>query len=146
MGRPTKYDPTFCDKVIACGEEGDTLAAMAEACDVHRETLNDWIDEHPEFSDAVKRGLQKAQIWWEKKGRVATFGGVEGFNATSYIFQMKNRFKQDWRDKQETELTGKDGGAIQMEQVANDAESFARSIAGLAARGSAGSGVSAPKP
>ena len=32
------------------------------------------------------------------------------------------------------ELTGKDGAAIQLEQVKNDAQSFARSIAGLASR------------
>lgn len=106
MSRPTKYDPSFCETVVKCGEEGDTLAGMAEACDVHRETLNDWIVEHSEFSDAVKRGLQKAQAWWEKQGRIATFGGKEGFNATSFIFNMKNRFKDDWRDKHETEHSG----------------------------------------
>ena len=105
-GRPTKYKPEFCDVVLRIGEEAGTLAAMAEACDVNRETLNDWIAKNPEFSDAVKRGLQRAQVWWESQGRLATFGGFDGFNATSYIFQMKNRFKEDWRDKQETEHSG----------------------------------------
>jgi hypothetical protein len=33
-----------------------------------------------------------------------------------------------------SELTGKNGGAIQMEQVKNDAAAFARSVAGLSAR------------
>lgn len=98
-GRPSKYDPALCGVVIACGENGDTLAAMAEACDIDRGTLNEWMDAHEEFSRAVKRGLQKAQAWWEERGRVATFGGVEGFNATSFIFNMKNRFKEDWADR-----------------------------------------------
>jgi len=105
-GRPSKYKPEFCKTVIDCGTEGKTLAAMAEACGVNRETLNDWIVAHPAFSDAVKRGLQKAQVWWEDQGRIATFGGCEGFNATSFIFNMKNRFKEDWRDKVETEHSG----------------------------------------
>lgn len=105
-GRPTKYKTEFCDLVVQAGEDGETLAGMAERCDVHRETLNDWIAQHPEFSDAVKRGLQKSQIWWERQGRLATFGGTEGFNATSYIFHMKNRFKDDWRDKVENEHSG----------------------------------------
>ena len=105
-GRPSKYDPSFCDVVIAAGEEGKTLAGMADALDVDRETVNNWRDQHPEFSRAIKRGLEKAQAWWEDQGRIATFGGVDGFNATSYIFQMKNRFKDDWRDKQDVDVKG----------------------------------------
>lgn len=35
---------------------------------------------------------------------------------------------------QQIEHAGKDGGAIQMEQVKNDAAAFARSVAGLSAR------------
>lgn len=105
-GRPTKYDPSFCDTVLESGTAGKTLAGMAEDLDIDRSTLNDWMEQHEEFSRAVKRGLQKAQAWWEDQGRIATFGGVEGFNATSYIFQMKNRFRDDWRDKQEREHSG----------------------------------------
>jgi len=106
-GRPTKYKPEFCDVVVGVGEDGGTLAEMAEACDVDRSTINDWIDRHPDFSRAIKRGQQKAQIWWEKQGKLATFGGIDGFNATSYIFNMKNRFKDDWREKQEVTQTVK---------------------------------------
>lgn len=105
-GRPSKYDPAFCDKVIELGAEGKTLAGMADALDIDRSTLTDWCEKHDEFSRAVKRGLDKAQAWWEEQGRVATFGGIEGFNATSYIFQMKNRFKDDWREKTEQHNTG----------------------------------------
>lgn len=105
-GRPTKYDPAFCDTVMATGEGGGSLAEMAEACDVDRETINNWMAREEEFSRAVKRGLQKAQVWWERQGRSATFGDTDGFNATSYIFNMKNRFKDDWRDKVETEHSG----------------------------------------
>lgn len=100
-GRPSKYDPAHCATVIASGEEGKTLAEMASDLDVDRATINDWMERHEEFSRAVKRGLDKAQAWWEMKGRLATFGGCDGYNATSYIFNMKNRFKDDWRDKVE---------------------------------------------
>lgn len=102
-GRPTKYKKEFCDVVIAAGEDGETITGMAEACDVHRETLREWMDAHPEFSAAVKRGLQKSQVIWERIGRQATMGAIDNFNATSYIFNMKNRFKEDWRDKHEVD-------------------------------------------
>lgn len=104
--RPSKYDPAFCEAVIAAGKEGKTKAEMAAEIDVDRETLNNWMDRHPEFSRAVKRGLDYAQAWWEGKGREATFKN-EGFNATSYIFNMKNRFSDDWRDKVESDVNAR---------------------------------------
>jgi hypothetical protein len=114
-GRPTKYDESFCAIVLAAGEDGKTLAGMAEALDVDRETVNNWREAHPEFSRAVKRGLQKAQAWWEDQGRIATFGAIDGFNATSYIFQMKNRFRDDWNDTIKQEHSGPKDGPIQTE-------------------------------
>jgi len=105
-GRPTKYDPAFCQTVIECGKQGMTLAEMADALNVNRATVNEWTQQHEEFSSAVKLGLEKALSWWERNGRTATFGSHPGFNATSYIFQMKNRFRDDWRDKVEQEHSG----------------------------------------
>ncbi len=40
---------------------------------------------------------------------------------------------------QQMEMTGKDGGAIQMEQVKNDAAAFTSAVVGLAARSGAAS-------
>lgn len=114
-GRPTDYREEFCDKVVELGREGKTIAEMAAALDVNRATVKDWTTKYPAFSSAVKLGLELAQAWWEKKGRDATFGAHPGFNATSYIFQMKNRFKEDWRDRVDHEVAGPNGGPIQHE-------------------------------
>ena len=108
-GRPTKYDPSFCERVIEAGAEGKTLAEMASDLDIDRSTLADWREQHPEFSRAVKYGLEKAQAWWEKNGRLATFGAFDGFNATSYIFQMKNRFSEEWKDRKDIDHSSSDG-------------------------------------
>ena len=105
-GRPTDYKPALCDRVLELGAEGKTLAEIAADLDVARSTLNDWRAKHEEFAYAINRALEKAQAWWENNGRIATFGGFDGFNATSYIFQMKNRFRDDWRDKIEQEHSG----------------------------------------
>jgi len=108
-GRPTKYKKEFCEVVVKVGERGDTITAMAEACDIHKETLRDWMAAHPEFSVAVNRGLQKAQAWWEQKGKEMAVGDISAGNPTTYIFNMKNRFKEDWRDKHEVDNTSSDG-------------------------------------
>ena len=108
-GRPTKYRPEFCEQVIECGEQGMGLAEMASELDIHYSTFQAWQDEKPEFSEAVKEARRQSQAWWERQGRLATFGGVDGFNATSYIFQMKNRFREDWADRREMDHSNTDG-------------------------------------
>lgn len=105
MGRPTDYDPAFCEKVMALGREGASKAEMAAELGCARSTFALWEEAHAEFSEAVKAAVDLSQAWWEKQGRLATFGGTEGFNATSFIFNMKNRFPGDWKDKVEQDQT-----------------------------------------
>lgn len=103
-GRPSKYDSAMCDRVVELGRIGASRAEMAAELGISRS--NAWYayqEKHEDFRDAVKEAEALSQAWWEKKGREATFGGCDGFNATSYIFQMKNRFSHDWRDKQDHE-------------------------------------------
>lgn len=105
-GRPTKYDPSMCARVVELGHEGASKAEISAELGISRDTFNQWEKDHPEFSDASKASTAAAQAWWERRGRIATFGGYEGFNATAFIFTMKNRFPADWRDKQEVEHSG----------------------------------------
>lgn len=104
-GRPSKYKPEFCDRVIEIGKTGASKAEMAVDLDIAYSNFDRWTQERPEFQEAVKEAVRQSQAWWEKKGRSGTFGEIQGFNATSYIFQMKNRFSEDWRDKQEHDVT-----------------------------------------
>lgn len=105
IGRPSKYDPAMCETVIELGKVGASRAEIALELDIHIDTFIEWQKQHPAFSEAVKRAMQLAQGWWEKQGRLSTFAGKD-FNATSYIFQMKNRFRDDWADRQVNEQTG----------------------------------------
>jgi hypothetical protein len=112
MSRPTDYDPAYCEKVVDLGRSGASKAEMAHALGCTRQTMDNWAAAHPEFLDAVKEAVEASQGWWESEGRKATFGATPNFNATSFIFNMKNRFPADWRDKQDHELTGANGGPI----------------------------------
>lgn len=103
MARPSDYDPAYCDTVIELGKTGASKAEMAAELGCARSTFALWEGAHPEFSEAVKDAVSWSQAWWEKQGRIATFGGVDGFNSTAFIFNMKNRFPSDWKDKQEVD-------------------------------------------
>lgn len=104
VGRPSDYDPAFCEEAIAFLADGYSLAALAGEIGVARSTIYKWVDEHPEFSDAVKRGQAKAVLWWEKANRNLAMTG-DG-NATACVFGLKNRAADEWRDKIETEHSG----------------------------------------
>lgn len=123
MGRPTIYDPTWMiETIIDVGKKGGSITEMGVAIGVyHRSTLYDWAQKHPDFNNALKAAAAYSQAWWEEQGRVATFGGYENFSAASYIFQMKNRFPNSWRDVRQNEVSGLDGGAIQIETKTIDA-------------------------
>ena len=114
-GRPTKYKPEMCKKVIEFGKQGMSKCAIGVRLDISHDTFCRWQKENTKFSEAVKEAMRHSQAWWEEKGREATFGGVDGFNATSYIFNMKNRFRDEWNDTVKAEVTGKDGDAIKHE-------------------------------
>lgn len=98
-GRPTKYKPEFCDLVIEVGEQGGWLCEMAEACDVHRNTFDFWIKEHPEFLEALTRAKQKAQAWFERTGREAMF--AEKFNSSLWQKQMSARHPQEYTERRD---------------------------------------------
>ena len=116
-GRISKFDKSYCKKLEGFGVDGEGVAEALILLKISRDTFYRWQEEHETFSDAVKQFKRNSQAWWEKEGRKATFGEKPGFNATSFIFNMKNRFKEDWSDMTKTELSGPDGGAIPIEEI-----------------------------
>lgn len=113
-GRPTKYKPEFCEKVKELAAKGASKTECAVELGISWQSFHEYQREYPQFSDAVKEAERLCQAWWEKKGREATFGKYEGFSASSYIFQMKNRFPWDWRDQTQVDKRNvdKDGNDL----------------------------------
>lgn len=133
-GRPSKYDPKYCDELIAYfdqepyedralehyGKDGQvswvdykrmanklpTLRAFAKKIEVNVDTVYEWIKVHQEFSEAFTHA-KDLQKWFLIEN------GLNGcYNPAFAIFTAKNI--TDMRDKQEVtnELVGelqKDG-------------------------------------
>lgn len=95
-GRPTKYKPEFCALIIEVGSIGGWLSEMAEACDVHRSTMDEWASVHPEFSEALTRAKQKAQAWFEKTGREGLT--ADKFNSALWAKQMSARHRDEYTE------------------------------------------------
>lgn len=112
-GRPSSYNPEFCQQVEDFMALGYSKMAAAGNVGVCYNTLKAWMEEHPEFLTAVKRGEAKRTQILE----MGLLTAETGPQVTSRIFALKNAAPDEWRDKQHTELTGANGGPIQTEDV-----------------------------
>lgn len=109
-GQPTKYKPEYCDKLIEHMSKGLSYQSFPALLDTCLKTVYNWEKEHPEFLQAKVIGRQKQQLFYEDLGAKASTGKVKNFNATAFVWMSKNML--GWRDRQDIELSGKDGGPI----------------------------------
>ena len=107
-GRPTKYRKEMCEEVISFMAQGFSKAEAAAHLGISEETFHQWKKAKPEFSESVKEGSRQSSLWWAKIGMAGMTGKIAGFNATTWIFNMKNR--HGWKDKQE--ITGEGGESL----------------------------------
>ena len=135
-GAPSKYDPEKHPRTaLAFARKGATNPEIAGVLGVSHETLNQWCKKYPELSDALKCGKAEADSkvetslyqraigyeYIERKEFISP-SGQKRFeisykfippDTTAQIFWLKNRRPDEWRDKQQQEITGKDGGPIE---------------------------------
>ena len=137
-GRPSSYKPEFPEQARELTLLGATNDDLARFFKVAGSTIDKWIKEKPEFSGAVKEGRERADamvaqrlfaraMGYEheavkivadaKTGSVVQVPYTERFapDTTAAIFWLKNRRPDLWRDRKETELSGKDGGPLVVE-------------------------------
>jgi len=113
VGRPTKYKPEMCQQAIELGKIGASKQEIAMKLGISITcAFYDWQEKYPEFQEAIKEAELQAMVWWEIQGREKTFNSA-GFNPTAYIFQMKNRFSSQYKDRSPQE--GHNGGHITIE-------------------------------
>ena len=103
-GRPTEYKPEYCQQLIDHMAEGFSFESFAGLLGVSKQTIYNWLEHFPEFVDAKKAGFEASRLTWEKIGKKIADEGSG--NATAFIFNMKNRFREDWNDKQQIEHSG----------------------------------------
>ena len=114
VGRPTSYDPSFCDAVIELGKKGKSKAQIACHLNVARQTLENWASEYPEFLDAITRAQDFALCWWEDQAQSYMLEDKEGqrLNASIWSRSMAARFPKDYRQEVKQEITGADGAPL----------------------------------
>ena len=130
-GRPTDYRPDYAEQARKLCELGMTDDELAKFFEVTTRTIYRWQAQHDEFCQALKVGKSPADDRVERslyhKACGYTFDSEKVFNyqgeivraktvehvppdTTAAIFWLKNRRKDEWRDRHEH--TGADGTAL----------------------------------
>jgi hypothetical protein len=123
-GRPPKFRPEFVDQARKLAALGATDREIAEFFDVEERTVYRWKHDHEEFCQALKTGKDFAddrveQSLYRKavgysfdsekifqyEGVVVRAPTVEHVppSDTAAIFWLKNRRKDEWRDRHEVQ-------------------------------------------
>ena len=152
--------PDGLTRLEAYARDGLTDELIAEKMGIRRETLYDWKNKFDNISNALKRGKEVVDTEVENKLYQRAMGytyeeitqepvkdrdtGEISMqvtkivkkevqpDTTAQIFWLKNRKPTEWRDKTNVELTGKDGGPVEIE---SPRERIERRIAITASRG-----------
>lgn len=141
MARPSKYKKEFAEQARKLCLLGATDKSLAEFFEVTESTINKWKVDHKEFSESIKRGKEIADAEVASKlyhratgyehaeddirsvnGEIVITPTVKHYapDTTAAIFWLKNRQKDQWRDKQDHEHTGKDGGPIETKELSDN--------------------------
>ena len=114
VGRPSKYDPAFCEQTIELGKEGKSIEQIAVRLGVGTRTMYEWRDNHPEFLRALEIAKECEQDWWETVAQRHMLEEKDApkINATIWSRSMAARFPRKYRESIKQEITGADGSAL----------------------------------
>jgi len=131
VGRPTEYDPSYCDKVIELGMLGKSFEQMSAQLNVSYRTLCRWRDSHEEFCHALEDAQALSQAWWEDQAQchMLEYKDGERLNPSLWSRSMAARFPGKYSERVKQEISGpggtqlKTGFILSFEEPANGNDS-----------------------
>jgi len=114
VGRPSTYDPSYCDKVKELGKLGKSFEQMSAQLNVSYRTLCNWRDEHEEFFHALEDAHALSQSWWEEMAQAYMLEHKDGerLNASLWSRSMAARFPKNYSDRVKQEISGPNGSPL----------------------------------
>lgn len=88
---------------------GATDEMIMQNLGISRTTFYEYRKKYSAFAKALKNGKEVVDFAVENALLKKALAG----DVTAMIFWLKNRQRDKWRDKQDHEITGKDGGPIE---------------------------------
>ena len=114
VGRPSLYDPSYCDKVVELGRLGKSVEQISSNLGVSCRVMYDWRDRYPEFLRALEEAKEAEQTWWEDQAQAYMLENKDGpkLNASIWSRSMAARFPKKYRESVKQEITGENGAPL----------------------------------
>lgn len=131
-GRPSKRTPECERRILDALRAGNTRKAACAYAGIDLHTLARWSAAHATFATAIEKAEADAETRMVAQIAKAASGGT--WTAAAWWLERRRSEEYGRRDKVDTniELTGKDGGPIQSEDVTlNDHDRATRILAVL---------------
>jgi hypothetical protein len=114
VGRPTLYDPAYCEKVRELGCIGKSVEQICYQLNVSLRTIYLWRDAHEEFLHALDDAKTFEQAWWEEQASAYMVENKESdrLNASIWSRSMAARFPKKYRESTKQEITGAEGAPL----------------------------------
>ena len=114
MGRPTLYDPAYCDKVVELGKLGKSVEQISTYLNVSLRTMYTWRDAYPDFLHALEEAKIAEQTWWEDQAQAYLLEHKDAakLNASIWSRSMAARFPKKYRESVKQEITGENGAPL----------------------------------
>jgi len=113
-GRPTDYDPAYCDKVVELGALGKSYEQIASVLGVTYRTMLNWRDTYPDFFRAMEESKAREMAWWEDLAQTHMVEHKDGerLNPSLWSRSMSARFPNKYSDRIKQEITGENGAPL----------------------------------
>jgi hypothetical protein len=126
LGRPSKYDPAYCDQVIELGKEGKSRWQICSILNIGYHNMNAWEGAHEDFRRALEQARLDSLCYWEELAQnhmIENPGGPK-LNTGLWSRSMAARFPAEYRENSKVEVTGKNDGPIEVDHVHDFASSL----------------------
>ena len=119
LGRPSKYDPALCDKVVELGKLGLSRFQICSRLDIGIHNMNTWEEAHEDFRRAMEESRVHALAFWEDRAdlHLVEVPGGPKLNTGLWSRSMAARFPKEYRENTKHEVVGKNDGPIEVDHV-----------------------------
>ena len=92
--------------ILEYSRAGGGVVGCITRLKIGRDLWYSFIERFPEFKTVILECRLNSQAWWEDRMMESATGDDDGkSNATMMIWNMKNRFPDDWQDRKIVEQT-----------------------------------------